>query len=213
MIASREGIDIRKVGSGNTGATNVFRSVGKKRGYQVLGLDVLKGFVPALASTLLIRQNVGPLEPATFAIVVGSVAVIGHCFSIFLNFKGGKGIATLLGCALGATPAVTIPACIVFVVALATTRFMSLSTIVAVWAGVLMAYKVPGVPPQVIPIFVVLAIFITVKHRSNIVRLCQGTERKFSLSNRDSEAQVSNGSDRAVADDQNAPPNPSNVAP
>ena len=193
MIAARAGIDIRAVGSGNTGATNVYRTLGAKCGYQVLALDILKGFLPALASSMIVKHKVGVFEPATFAIIVGTVAVIGHCFSIFLNFRGGKGIATLLGAALGATPVVAVPAFVMFGVLLATTRFMSLSTILGVWFGVAIAFVVPGIPVQVLPLFVLLGLFITIKHRANILRLINHTEPRFDLKNRSGASQTLSG--------------------
>ncbi len=121
-----KGIDIRNYGSGNPGATNVYRNVSKTSGIITLVLDVLKGFVPAvIAKTIYPGYILVPL-------LCGMLTIIGHNWSIFIGFRGGKGVATGTGVALALIPGVTLFGFIVFVVVFVTTKYISLSSITAV---------------------------------------------------------------------------------
>src|SRR5438270_2992906 len=124
LVARARGIDILQFGSGNIGATNVYRALGKWLGLLVFLLDVSKGMVPAA-----IAYSVTSSQGAAFS--VGMAAVVGHCLSPFLKFKGGKGIATGLGAVLGSAPFVALGAFAVFIICMVLTRWVSLSSIAA----------------------------------------------------------------------------------
>ena len=172
LIARANGVDLFTVGSGNTGATNVYRVLGKGPGLTVFALDVLKGLVPALATHLFFSADWG--------LVVGLVAVAGHSLSPFIGFRGGKGISTGLGALLGSYPAVALGALGVFLVVFGVTGYVSLASIAsavgAVVFGALFASLFPG-----LALFVGLLVFVVIRHLPNIERLRAGTEPKFSL--------------------------------
>ncbi|HEY3779451.1 MAG TPA: glycerol-3-phosphate 1-O-acyltransferase PlsY [Fimbriimonadaceae bacterium] len=172
LVARAQGIDIFKVGSGSIGATNVARSLGSKLGLLVFLLDVLKGFLPTLAAFYIFRHN------AQTAFIVGIGAVVGHCLSIFLKFKGGKAVATGLGVLFGSCPLVGASALCVFIVCMAITRFVSLSSILAALSLIPFGflYKL-----QLSLIFALcgLCIFVIYRHRGNVKRLLNGKEPKF----------------------------------
>lgn len=171
-IASMRGIDIRKVGSGNIGATNVHRALGKTWGLLVFVLDVLKGLIPALVARYLLGDQ-------QLAGLAGFVAVLGHCLSPFLGFKGGKGISTGLGALFGATPFVGIAAFVTFAILLWRTRYVSLSSMIASLALVPFGLVFRD-PPIMVAFYFVFFVFVVYRHRSNIERLRAGTENKFS---------------------------------
>lgn len=171
-IARAHGVDIFSVGSGNPGATNVQRAVGKKAGLAVFFLDVFKGFLPALIGGIIFQS-------AEMAGVAGLCAVFGHCASPFLGFRGGKGISTGLGALLAATPLVGIATFITFALCLGLTRYVSLSSIIC--AVMLTVYGlVFRIPTSLVIAFALFALFLIYRHRSNIQRLLNGTEPKFS---------------------------------
>lgn len=173
LVARSKGIDIMSVGSGNVGATNVYRTLGWGPGLLVFLLDVAKGAIPAAISHWLLADK-------PFAFLVGIFAVVGHGFSPWLKFRGGKGIATGLGALLGSSPLVACSVLGVFVLVLAISRFVSLASIVA--AGSLIGFGVLfHDPTPMIAGYGLLFVFVVAKHISNIQRLIAGTERKFSL--------------------------------
>ncbi len=193
LIARARGVDITKVGSGNIGATNVHRALGWKAGLVVMALDASKSLIPALAvkalglSLILPPPTSSPLHPSSFilppsdiALLAGFFAVIGHCASPFLGFKGGKGIATMLGAALGATPLVAVGGLLVFIALFLVTSYVSVASIAAVLSAILFAYLLRYDPP-VIAAYSLVALFIIYKHRLNIRRLLRGEEPKTSL--------------------------------
>lgn len=171
LIARMRGVDIREHGSGNIGATNVARNLGKTAGAITLILDVLKGLVPALVGTIL-------LESAAWGLILGGTAMLGHSFSPFLGFKGGKGVATSLGFVLGATPMLALGGVLTFILCMMGTRWVSLSSIVAVVMVVVLA-AIAGYPPQVTFVLAVLASIIVVRHMENIQRIIEGREPRF----------------------------------
>ena len=124
IVGALAGVDVRKVGSGNVGATNVVRVVGKRQGIFTLVADAAKGFVP-----VIFALNLG-LTPVATAFV-GIAAFLGHLYPVFLRFRGGKGVATALGVFLGLAPWATVGLIAVFTAVLLTTRFVSLSSMVA----------------------------------------------------------------------------------
>lgn len=173
LLARMQGVDITAHGSGNIGATNVMRVFGWKLGIVVLLLDMLKGIVfPVLARALGLGQD--------WALAVGLAAVVGHCFSPFLGFKGGKGIATILGASLGAQPAIAAAGLAVFSVGFALSRIVSISCILGLLAAVIYA-QWSNAGPLVVAVYAALWVFVLLRHRQNLVRLLNGEEPRLSL--------------------------------
>jgi len=172
LIGKLKGVDVRSYGSGNIGATNVSRVLGKKYGLFVLFLDALKG-----AAAVLIARAIG--LPTECQVLAGISAIAGHCFSPWLGFKGGKGVATALGAFLVISPKTTLVAFLIFLAVLLTTRYVSLSSITAALSYPLL-YRVFEKPSSFSFIVVSLgALLIVAKHRSNVKRLLKGEEKKF----------------------------------
>lgn len=166
------GIDIRKHGSGNTGATNVLRTLGLKVGVVAFLGDFLKGILPALMALSIYGR--------TEALVASGVAVLGHCYSIWLGFKGGKGIATSVGL-ITALFIKVFPVLFVIQFGLIfATRYMSLASITSAISLPILVYLF-GYDSASVYFSIGLCAFIVFKHRSNIVRLLKGTENKLSL--------------------------------
>ncbi|MEI7946230.1 MAG: glycerol-3-phosphate 1-O-acyltransferase PlsY [bacterium] len=188
LIAKTQGIDIRKVGSGNIGATNVFRSISKKLGVLTFALDFFKGCCGAALLPFIVAHFAPtPLDgwaKEVLPVFCGALTIVGHNWTCFLGFKGGKGIATSAGMLIGLSPiAVTIGLAVWFVIFF-TTRYVSVASICAaltlgiiVWPLHLIYLKSHGVWfPTVLTLLACLAIW---KHRSNIARLRAGTESRF----------------------------------
>jgi glycerol-3-phosphate acyltransferase PlsY len=194
IVGLAKGVDPRKAGSGNIGATNVARLLGKKFFFLVFTLDLLKGLLPMLAAAFIVHRYVAPADRDAFIfllwILVGFGAIFGHMFSCFIGFKGGKGVATSCGVILGLFPYYTLPA--VFVLAVwaiffGTSRIISLASIAAA-ASFPIAYAICGavrhwpILNQQAPLLgfaLLVALMIIYKHRANIARLRAGTEAKF----------------------------------
>jgi glycerol-3-phosphate acyltransferase PlsY len=171
LIANRLGIDVRKVGSGNIGATNVARSVGKTAGVLTLLGDAAKGLIPVLA--------VRALELGEAALACAAVAaLLGHLFSPFLHFSGGKGVATGLGVFLGLAPQAILLALLFFLLTFAVSRIVSLASLVATAVTPVLLF-VLSYPYTHLLAGIVIAGFIILRHRENIVRLFKGEEQKF----------------------------------
>jgi glycerol-3-phosphate acyltransferase PlsY len=177
------GIDIREHGSGNSGATNAFRILGKKAGAGVMFVDMLKGFLVvqlALCSSLVLRS-----EPfVNLQIFLGLAAVIGHIFPIWADFRGGKGIATLFGMILAIQPIVAVSLVLVFMLMLLLTRYVSLSSIVASIAFPLLILFIFNAHAQELSyrLFAIATAFLVVlTHHKNISRLLTGNENKVPL--------------------------------
>jgi glycerol-3-phosphate acyltransferase PlsY len=176
------GIDIRKVGSGNVGATNVIRSIGKKWGILVLIIDALKGAIPII----LIKKFFGITSPYIL-IIVGISAILGHTYTIFLGFKGGKGVATSLGVMLSLTPVPILISILVFVGMLISTRYVSVGSISGaitypLWLFIFSYFfSLPKWEEGKVYLgfSIFLALFIVYTHRSNIRRLLKGEEHKI----------------------------------
>lgn len=173
LIARARGVEITQIGSGNIGATNVHRVLGWKFGILVLVLDVSKGLIPPL-----VARSLG--FSADLCLLAGFAAVLGHCASPFLGFKGGKGIATILGSAIGATPLVALGGVLVFAAFFGMTNYVSLASIAAVLSAILFAYLLRYDPP-IIAAYILVGLFIIFKHRLNIRRLLRGEEPKTSF--------------------------------
>jgi acyl phosphate:glycerol-3-phosphate acyltransferase len=165
--------DIRKVGSGNIGASNVWRTYGRWMGIPIVVLDVAKGFVPALVGSLL----VGELT----AVLAGGAAMLGHWRPLFLRFqKGGKTVATGGGVFLGAAPLLGLIGVAVWVVAFLVTRYASLASIVAALSLPVLAVLL-GEPWPIVVFGAIAAVGVVLLHRPNIARLRAGTESRFRL--------------------------------
>jgi acyl phosphate:glycerol-3-phosphate acyltransferase len=172
-----KGIDIRQVGSGNIGATNVFRSVGKTAGVGVLAIDMLKGVVPVLLAAQFAPGSCTEI----FRIMAGLAAICGHNWTIFLNFKGGKGVATSTGVLLTLAPAATLAGFLVFVLAVTITRYISLGSVIAASAMPLLTWYLNPGQIELFYFVLVIAILIDLKHIPNIKRLIKHEEHKFSF--------------------------------
>jgi len=173
LVAKTRGVDIRSKGSGNIGATNVFRVVGKGWGIFTFALDALKGFVPAFFFSMI-----GNLD-AEWGVLFGMVAIIGHSFPVYLKFRGGKGVATSAGMLLGIAPLAVLVGFICWVICMMLSRYVSLSSIIAAVA-VAIAVWVRGDKGLVVNIaLTVLAVLIVWLHRANIKRLLNGAENRF----------------------------------
>jgi glycerol-3-phosphate acyltransferase PlsY len=163
--------DIRKVGSGNIGATNVWRTYGRSLGLPVVVLDVLKGFVPALLGVVYVSHLAG--------ILAGAAAMLGHWRPLFLRFaKGGKMVATCGGVFFGVAPWVALTAGIVWLAAFLIFRYASVASILA-GVALPVAAAVYGYPTSVVVFAVLAALAILYLHRANLGRLRAGTEHRF----------------------------------
>jgi acyl phosphate:glycerol-3-phosphate acyltransferase len=162
--------DVRAIGSGNIGATNVLRTGRKGLALATLALDLLKGALPVW----LAYRYLGP----DMAVVVGLGAVLGHCFPIWLKFRGGKGVATAAGVVIALTPLVAAIAVGVFVLIVLATRYVSLGSMLGAIAAAPSAYLMGHV--QAAELYLLLAVLIALKHAGNVRRLLPGSEAKFS---------------------------------
>jgi glycerol-3-phosphate acyltransferase PlsY len=177
LIARSRGVDLRAVGSGNIGATNVFRSVGKGLGLLTFALDALKGFLPAF----LIPQflDLG-FSDGTAGLIFGFGAIAGHNWPVFLSFKGGKGVATSAGVLFAVAPAAALAGLLTFAVTLKTSKFVSLSSMAAALAIAALSWILYLENGLTLPIALsILAGMVVIRHRSNIERLRAGTESKI----------------------------------
>lgn len=178
------GFDIRQHGSGNAGGTNAARVMGWKVGVIVAALDILKGVVAALVISKL-RIDPLPVGDFTISLMAGSAAVLGHVWTVFAGFRGGKGVATFIGSLLGVYPIALICFLVVFLVTGFTTKYVSLASMLAgatlPLTLALMNEIVPGVHvPGILFWFSAgLAVFIVYTHRANLRRLLAGQEKKF----------------------------------
>ena len=175
IVGKLSGLDVRKAGSGNIGATNVARLLGKKGGLLTLVADTAKGFIPVFAV-----QQMGLSD--RIAALVGVAAFLGHLYPIFLKFKGGKGVATAFGILLGLAPLATIILLGVFAAVGFTTRIVSLSSMLTAAAAPLVLWLFYYSPPYIV-MAAFMAIMIVFRHYGNIQRLLNGTEPRFGRAN------------------------------
>ena len=175
------GIDIRAIGSGNIGATNVTRALGKRYGYPVFLADFSKGLSAVLIPKLISHYIFGsPNLVQLLQVVAGFFCVLGNAFPVWLHFRGGKGMATSAGVIFGLMPLPALVGVVVWVVTLATTRYVSLASIAAsiampVIVIATMYFKVIT-EPLLLYVSIGLATLVVLRHRSNISRLIHGTE-------------------------------------
>jgi glycerol-3-phosphate acyltransferase PlsY len=182
LVRLFRGIDVRSIGSGNIGATNVARSGGKGLAIATLVLDALKGWLPVfLVLTLPVFSASSPAELHTLATFAALMAVIGHMFPVWLAFKGGKGVATGLGVFLALAPKVVLIVLVLFLAIVALTRYVSLGSILAAAAfpAALWWLERNSFPPVALAMCVAAALLIIVRHHQNIARLLAGTESRF----------------------------------
>jgi len=179
LVARAKGVDIRKAGSGNMGATNVFRVLGKGPGIFVLLVDALKGALPVLVlPSLLSRPALGSPDPAWIALVATLYAVLGHNYTCWLGFKGGKGIATSAGAFAALVPGALLATVAVWLLVFAASRYVSLASVCA--AGALpVAAALTHRPLPVVALTLVLSLLAIWKHKPNLQRLVAGTEARF----------------------------------
>lgn len=168
-----KGIDVRDYGSKNSGATNCYRVMGAKLGIAVLAVDILKGFLPMLIAS---KYVTGPFQ----TVFLGMVIILAHTYSCFINFKGGKGVATSLGVFLFLAPYVILVLILVFFTVFAMFRYVSLASIISAGALPILVFIMDK--SNNIYLFVlslIIGIFVIYRHKTNIERLYRGTETKF----------------------------------
>ena len=170
-----KGVDVRTVGSGNIGATNVYRAAGVIPGVLVLLLDIGKGYLP-----LLFARNCSPAPVSSmFLFVVGIAAVVGHSYTIFLKGKGGKGVATSFGVMIGLFPIAALLTFAVWLAVLAAFRYVSLASITAAAALPFLIYFAQSRDLFLTGLGVLVFILILYRHGENIKRLAAGKENRF----------------------------------
>jgi len=182
LVAKARGLDIRTVGSGNIGATNVSRYLGKLAGVLVLLADALKGWVAvvlvAKLAVMAADRSAGPQAREWLAICAGFAAILGHNYTCWLHFKGGKGIATSAGVLMALVPLALLIILAVWILLFALTRYVSLASICAAFALPFAAWLTRQSTAMKILTAAVGALAIY-KHKANIQRLIQGTENRF----------------------------------
>ena len=186
LVAKAKGVDIRTVGSGNIGATNVFRILGKGAGIFVLLFDAFKGAAPVMWLSQACLKIDGGANLMWLQIICGICAILGHNYTCWLKFKGGKGIATSAGAFLALTPKPLGIAFLTWVIVFALSRYVSLASIAAAVALPLAAWILPySLPMKVITTVIgALAIY---KHQANIRRLLDGTENRIGSKKKETE--------------------------
>lgn len=165
-------VDVRTIGSGNVGATNVYRTISKPLGVLTLILDILKGFVPVYCTMLLNPDS------SWLIISVAFITIIGHIFTVFLNFNGGKGVATGCGVFLALNPLAILICVLVFVLFLVLFRYVSLASIMAAVTLPISLYFLNSIP-EIVIFASIISVLVVVRHMSNIKRLLNGTENKI----------------------------------
>ncbi len=185
IIVSRlfHGIDIREHGSGNAGATNVFRVLGWKSALLVMLVDVGKGVVATLYASQIVFAP-GMIDPVYLKLLAGLAAIFGHIWTVFAGFRGGKGVGTAAGMLLALYPIAVLICLLIFIVVVYTTRYVSLGSITAaVSLPIVLLIMNKGfhkfVEPELMAFSVFIAALIVYTHRSNIRRLISGTENRF----------------------------------
>ena len=171
LVGKMRGKDIRTLGSKNIGATNVYRTVGKGWGLLAFLCDFLKGLLPTLAA---LRWS----GDANLPVLVGLACVVGHTLTVFMRFRGGKGVATAFGMMIALAPLPTLAAFGVFVVTVWLSHYISLGSMLAAVTLGSVVWLVPA-SPLLRGVATAIAVFVVVKHRSNIVRLAKGCENKI----------------------------------
>jgi acyl phosphate:glycerol-3-phosphate acyltransferase len=171
--------DIREHGSGNAGASNVFRTFGKKAGIIVMAIDILKGVLATSLPHVLVKNGIIDVSDlAIYQLVFGLIAVVGHVFPIYVGFKGGKGVATMMGVMIALVPMISLLCFGVFIVFLVLSKYTSLGSMMAAVCFPIAIFFTEK-PAIYLWFSIVCAAFIIYKHRSNIKRILDGTENRL----------------------------------
>jgi acyl phosphate:glycerol-3-phosphate acyltransferase len=184
LVGRLRGIDVRKVGSGNVGATNVTRVLGKQFGYPVFVVDFFKGLVAVLLAVVIaFRFQVDSAATDLCAAVGGIFSVVGHSYPVWLGFKGGKGVATSLGVIFGISWIAALIMCAVWIIVFKATRYVSVASIAAAIAlpvaMMTLLFLHESRSPVLVYFSLCLAAIVVFRHRSNLSRLLSGTEPRF----------------------------------
>ncbi len=177
LVARSRGMDIRRHGSGNIGATNVFRILGRKWGTLVFAGDVLKGAAAVRLGIFIAQHAVSP-SPGLAGMLAAVCCVAGHCFPVWLGFKGGKGIATSAGVLIGLVPPETLIILATWLLVFYTTRYVSLASIAAALVLPVAVFLLRG-PVPAFYFTLVMTILVVWRHRTNVARLLAGEESRF----------------------------------
>ncbi len=173
-IAGRiHGVDLRVVGSGNLGATNVFRTLGRTVGVTVMVLDIAKGAAAVLLAEWLVGGSWWPIAAA-------ALAIAGHVFPVWTGFKGGKGVAVGAGALIGLVPLASAALIVLWVLLVLLTRYVSVASIVCALAAAPLGWLF-GAPWSYVVFIALASLFVIGKHRENIARLVRGTESRISF--------------------------------
>jgi acyl phosphate:glycerol-3-phosphate acyltransferase len=176
------GIDVREHGSGNSGFTNTVRVLGWKAGLPVFLIDVLKGFIAVSLVRINTNYIPGTVDFINYQLILGAAAVLGHIFPIYVGFKGGKGVATLLGLLLAIQPQVTLICLGIFVLIFFTTRYVSLSSMVSGIAfPILTIFVFPTSAISLIIFSMIVSILLLLTHQKNIERLLNKEESRAKI--------------------------------
>jgi glycerol-3-phosphate acyltransferase PlsY len=169
LLSKRRGVDLRRVGSGNVGATNVLRTLGVRPAVVAMMLDAVKGTLAVLIAQRLTNGAAAP-------VAAGLASMIGHVYPVWLRFRGGKGVATAAGAFAVLTPVAVVVAVAVFLLTVALTRFISVGSMAAALTG----WAIASDAPTVVGIGAAIgAVLVLVGHRANVLRLVAGTERRI----------------------------------
>lgn len=186
IIGKAKGIDIREHGSKNIGSTNVTRTLGKRWGILCFILDFLKGFLPSFIAIFILPKHLGITgNYADICIILAIIgSFIGHIFPIYLKFKGGKGVATGAGSLLALTPLAVVIGLVGWVIIYKISRYVSLASImaaviVAVMTNILSIFSIYPISVTLQIFVAIISLIAIIKHKSNIVRLMNGTENRF----------------------------------
>ena len=175
LLSTRRGIDLRRVGSGNVGASNVLRTLGVRPAVLAMMLDAVKGTVAVLIAQRLTNGVAAP-------VAAGLASMIGHVYPVWLRFRGGKGVATAAGAFAVLTPVVAVAAVAAFLLTVALTRFISVGSMVA--ALTLAAWAIASDAPRIVEVGAAIgAVLVLIGHRTNLLRLVAGTERRVGQRN------------------------------
>ena len=175
LLSKRRGIDLRRVGSGNVGASNVLRTLGVRPAVLAMMLDAVKGTVAVLIAQRLTNGVAAP-------VAAGLASMIGHVYPVWLRFRGGKGVATAAGAFAVLTPVAAVAAVGAFLLTVALTRFISVGSMVA--ALTLAAWAIASDAPRIVEVGAAIgAVLVLIGHRANVLRLVAGTERRVGQRN------------------------------
>lgn len=176
------GVDVRKQGSGNAGATNAMRVLGLRAGLPVLLVDIAKGYLAVQMATLFAAGRLSPDELIRLKILLATVTTVGHIFPIYIGFRGGKGVATLVGIILALLPGSLLVSVGVFALVFILSQYVSLASITSAVAFPFIVFYIFQVRDQSLIIFAIMvATFVPLTHLQNIRRLFFGNENKFNL--------------------------------